>query len=66
VPIVPTRIRGSFEAWPRFRSLPRRHRLRVAFGKPVTVGDLLGMGGPEADEYDRIAARLRDRVLALD
>ncbi len=66
VPIVPTRIRGSFEAWPRFRSLPHRHPLEVVFGKPVTVGDLLSLGGPEGDEYDRIAARVRDRVMALD
>jgi long-chain acyl-CoA synthetase len=66
VPIVPTRIRGSFEAWPRYASLPRRHPLEVVFGKPVTVGELLALGGPEKDEYDRIAARLRDRVLSLD
>ncbi len=66
VPMVPARIRGSFEAWPRFGSLPRPHLLDVVFGKPVTVGELLAMGGPEADEYDRIAARLRDRLLALD
>ncbi len=66
VPIVPTRIRGSFEAWPRFGSLPRPRQLEVVFGKPVTAGELLAMGGPEADEYDRIAARLRDCVLTLD
>jgi long-chain acyl-CoA synthetase len=66
VPILPARIRGSFEAWPRFGTLPRPHRLDVVFGKPVTAGELLAMGGPEPDEYDRIAARLRDRVLALD
>ena len=66
VPIVPARIRGSFEAWPRFRSLPRPHRMEVVFGKPVTAGELLGMGGPEVDEYDRIAARLRDVVLGLE
>jgi long-chain acyl-CoA synthetase len=66
VPIVPARIRGSFEAWPRFGTIPRPHRLEIAFGKPVTAGELLALGGPEADEYDRIAARLRDRVLALD
>jgi long-chain acyl-CoA synthetase len=66
VPILPTRIRGSFEAWPRFGTLPRPHRLDVVFGKPVTAGEMLAMGGPEPDEYDRIAARLRDRVLALE
>ncbi|HYB73757.1 MAG TPA: lysophospholipid acyltransferase family protein, partial [Candidatus Sulfotelmatobacter sp.] len=66
VPLVPARIRGSFEAWPRFGTLPRPHRLDVVFGKPVTAGELLAMGGAEPDEYDRIAARLRDRVLALE
>jgi long-chain acyl-CoA synthetase len=66
VPIVPARIRGSFEAWPRFGSLPRPHPLGIVFGKPVTVGELLALGGAEPDEYDRIAGRLRERVLALD
>jgi len=66
VPIVPARIRGSFEAWPRFRSLPRPHRIEIVFGKPITAGELLAVGGPEADEYDRMAARLRDCVTGLE
>jgi len=32
VPILPVCIAGSFESWPRWRALPRLHRIAVAFG----------------------------------
>ncbi len=35
VPIVPTAITGSFEAWPRDRRLPRPHALSLRFGEPI-------------------------------
>jgi 1-acyl-sn-glycerol-3-phosphate acyltransferase len=35
VPIVPVAIRGAFEAFPRWRKLPRPRRVTVAFGAPL-------------------------------
>ena len=66
VPILPAYIAGSFEAWPRGRSLPRLHRLTVRFGPVVTAEDLLhGDGRKGADDPDTIVLRLRERVAAL-
>jgi 1-acyl-sn-glycerol-3-phosphate acyltransferase len=67
LPLLPVRIAGSFEIWPRHRSFPRPHPLTVTFGRPVTVEELLAEAPvpPEADLYTIIAARLRDRVAAL-
>jgi long-chain acyl-CoA synthetase len=66
VPILPAYIGGSFEAWPRGRSLPRIHQLRVRFGAVVTPETLLTEEGPRgADEYETIVMRLRERVAAL-
>jgi 1-acyl-sn-glycerol-3-phosphate acyltransferase len=35
VPIVPVAIRGAYEAYPRWRRLPRRGRVTVVFGAPL-------------------------------
>jgi 1-acyl-sn-glycerol-3-phosphate acyltransferase len=66
VPVLPAHISGAFEAWPRGRTLPRLHPIRVRFGKPVTAGELLGPDGPRgADDADTVALRLQERVAAL-
>jgi long-chain acyl-CoA synthetase len=66
VPILPAYIAGSFEAWPRGRSFPRIHRLRVRFGPVATPEALLAAGGPRGvDEYETLVMRLRERVAAL-
>jgi len=66
VPVLPTYISGSFEAWPRGQSLPRIHRLRVRFGPVVTAEELLQGDGPRgADDIETIVLRLRERVAAL-
>jgi len=66
VPILPAYIAGSFEAWPRGRSLPRIHRLKVRFGAVVTPETLLTEEEPRgADEYETLVMRLRERVAAL-
>ena len=56
-PVVPVLIGGAFEAWPRGRRLPRRGRVRIAFGRPVTYG--------ESWEDREVAADIRRRLLAL-
>jgi long-chain acyl-CoA synthetase len=66
VPILPAYIAGSFEAWPRGRSLPRLHRLTVRFGPVVTAEELLhGDGRTGADDPETIVLRLRERVATL-
>ncbi|HSB80545.1 MAG TPA: AMP-binding protein [Candidatus Methylomirabilis sp.] len=66
VPILPAYIAGSFEAWPRGRSLPRLHRLNVRFGPVATAEELLKGDGPRgADDAETVVLRLRERVAAL-
>lgn len=57
VPVVPVLVEGAFEAWPRGRRLPRRGRVRVAFGRPVRYDD--------SWEDRDAAADIRRRILAL-
>lgn len=64
VPAVPVRIQGSFRAWPRWRRLPRPHRIAVAFGRPIARAELAPEG--DCDEiYRQITERLRGAVAAL-
>lgn len=67
LPLLPTRILGSFDIWPRERSYPVPHPLTIIFGPPVTVEELLGEEPVPAgaDVYEIIAARLQARVAAL-
>ncbi|MFQ5988948.1 MAG: AMP-binding protein [Candidatus Methylomirabilales bacterium] len=67
LPILPLRILGSFEIWPRGKRFPRLHPLTIIFGPPVSVEELLREGPipSGADLYEVIAARLRERVAAL-
>jgi 1-acyl-sn-glycerol-3-phosphate acyltransferase len=66
IPVLPAYISGSFEAWPRGQTLPRLHRIRVRFGRPIGTDELLQGDGPRgADDAETIVLRLRDRVAAL-
>ncbi|HYL81573.1 MAG TPA: 1-acyl-sn-glycerol-3-phosphate acyltransferase, partial [Candidatus Acidoferrum sp.] len=66
VPILPAYIAGSFEAWPRGKTLPRLHHLDVRFGPVVTAEELLaGDGSKGSDDAETVVLRLRERVAAL-
>ena len=66
VPVLPARIVGAFEAWPRGQTWPRRHPLRVRFGPVVSPAELLEGDGPRgADDAETVVLRLRERVIAL-
>lgn len=67
LPLLPARILGSFEIWPRGKPYPVPHPLTIIFGQPVTVDELLREEpiSPGADVYEVIAARLQKRVAAL-
>ncbi len=58
-PLVPAVIDGSFEAWPRWRLLPRPHPVRVAFGEPVAPE---AMAGRDPEE---VMAVVRETMVGL-
>ena len=63
VRILPCAIRGTFEAWPPQRRLPRVRRLEIEFGEPIDSGrsdaieavrvSIAGMLAPTAPPHDR-------------
>jgi 1-acyl-sn-glycerol-3-phosphate acyltransferase len=66
-PVVPVYISGSGQAWPRGRRLPRRSRVTVTFGLPVSVVGDEGRGRKERyAEASRVMmaaiAQLRDQA----
>jgi long-chain acyl-CoA synthetase len=63
-PVVPTAIFGAFEAWPRSRRYPRRGRVKVVFGPPLSRAELLAAGKGNTDA-ERIATALQAAVAAL-
>ena len=62
--LVPVAIRGSREALPPGRLIPRPTRLSVRFGEPLDA-ETLEREGPGEAPAERIAAALRERVRAL-
>lgn len=65
-PVLPARITGAFEAWPRGRTWPRCHPIRVRFGPLIPAAELLeGEGLRGADDAETVVVRLRHRVMAL-
>jgi long-chain acyl-CoA synthetase len=62
--VVPTYLKGTFEAWPTARRLPRPGRVTVAFGHPVSVAELVAEGTGDSEET-RIRAALEHRLRAL-
>lgn len=54
VPIIPVRIEGAYEAWPRDRKFPRCRKVSVTYLPPVL---------PTAEEsYDTLAERVRSAI----
>ena len=63
VPVVPVVLRGTFEAWPTSRWLPRFRRISVEFLAPCMPAELAAEGTGDT-EARRIADALRKRVAA--
>jgi 1-acyl-sn-glycerol-3-phosphate acyltransferase len=57
VPIIPAAVVGTFEAWPRSRSFPRRHPIRVHYGRPIAPEEIAGRAPEE------VAELIRTRIL---
>ena len=62
---VPIYIKGSFEAWPRYRLLPRPKKIKIIFGKPITCQELMEKTGDGVDIYKNIVHNLRSELLKL-
>jgi 1-acyl-sn-glycerol-3-phosphate acyltransferase len=63
-PVIPARIRGTYEAWPKGRRF-RPHRVSIAYGPPITPEEIAAFG-TGADAYARIAAHIMERIAAID
>jgi long-chain acyl-CoA synthetase len=64
VPIVPAYIHGTYEALPAGRSIPRRTRLAVRFGAPITVTPPAATANKE-EHLRHIAAAVRGAIESL-
>ena len=67
VPLVPVLITGSYETWPRSRSYPRIHPIKINFGQPFNFNELKeeGLKIGAKDEYEAIAFGIREEVIKL-
>ncbi len=70
VPVVPVRMFGAYEVWPRNQKLPRRGQVDIAFGKPVRYDAVLAEaraqgGAAMKDVYQRIADDVLEHIKAL-
>ncbi|MDQ2868109.1 MAG: 1-acyl-sn-glycerol-3-phosphate acyltransferase [Verrucomicrobiota bacterium] len=63
-PVVPMRIFGAFDAWPRGRSKIRLHPITIVVGEPIyfTAADVAGGG---KDLYQRLSQRVMDAIAEL-
>ncbi|MEP7070761.1 MAG: lysophospholipid acyltransferase family protein [Verrucomicrobiota bacterium] len=63
-PVVPMRIFGSFEAWPRGSSRLRLHPITVVVGHPMrfSAGDVAGKG---KELYRQLSQRVMDEIAKL-
>jgi 1-acyl-sn-glycerol-3-phosphate acyltransferase len=57
VPLLPVAIDGAFQAWPRWRKLPGRSVIQVAFGPPIGPDQLAGLDDEQL--MSEVAKRLQ-------
>jgi 1-acyl-sn-glycerol-3-phosphate acyltransferase len=70
VPVVPVRMFGAYEVWPRNQKLPSRGQVDIVFGEPARYDSFIAATrakGPAAmkDLYQRIADDVMERIKAL-
>lgn len=66
IPLIPVAIKGTFEAWPRTKKILRLHPIKVVFGKPITIEELLNKIPKGAERnYELISSRIREEVEKL-
>ena len=64
-PVVPMRIFGAHEAYPRGKKFPRPHPITVVVGEPIhfTAAELAGTG---REHYQALTQRVMDRIAAIE
>ena len=64
-PVVPMRIFGAYEAFPRGQRFPNRHPITIVVGEPIrfTEADLVGKG---RDLYQGLSERVMQRIAAIE
>jgi len=70
VPVVPVRMFGAYEVWPRNQKLPRRGQVDIMFGKPVYYDAMIAEARAKGaaamkDAYQRIADDVMEHIKAL-
>lgn len=64
--VIPTYIKGTYNALPRGSWLVKPTKITVIFGKPLSANDLdFGQKSPDIDEYTFFSDELRRRVQSL-
>ncbi len=61
--VVPVYISGSWRAWPRGARLPRRVKIRVAFGPPLRFGS--GNGASKKEGYEAASRAMMAAIARL-
>lgn len=67
VPVVPAHVSGTYEALPKGKSLPRKSKVRVVFGEPVTpdFSEESAIKTSKREIYRKIADEVRTRIEQL-
>jgi long-chain acyl-CoA synthetase len=65
IPLVPVRLSGTYESMPRGSRFPRREKLGISIGPPITTKEVERIALQGGDFYRAIAGLARERVLAL-
>jgi 1-acyl-sn-glycerol-3-phosphate acyltransferase len=63
-PVVPMRIFGSYEAFPKNSKGVRLHPIRVVVGEPI-VFTAEDVGAGKREDYLRLSQRVMDAIAAL-
>lgn len=61
VPVIPCRVEGAFEAWPRWSSTPQRGNVKITFGAPLVLPKTGSRAEREAALEDSIQM-IRDAI----
>ncbi len=64
VPVVPTYVDGSFQAFPKGASRIKPCRIRIFYGKPIAPAEFEALGS-DRDSYERIGDLVMARIAAL-
>ncbi len=66
IPVIPTYIEGSFDVLPKGKILPKIHRVKVIFGRPLYHFDIDFSKKPDdIDNYQFFVNELREKVKML-